>query len=67
MENLITTRRRTTLVALGVGDPFPGVIFDLGFKVTVVLKGDLFYRHRYYRMLIGNQRQAIEWCHVRCP
>jgi len=32
---------------------------DPGFKVTVVLKGeylenDAFYRHIYYRMLIGN-------------
>ena len=32
---------------------------DQGFKVTVVLKGeylenDAFYRHIYYRMLIGN-------------
>jgi len=32
---------------------------DLGFKVTVVIKGeylenDAFYRHIYYGMLIGN-------------
>jgi len=38
---------------------------DPGFKVTVVLKGeylqnDAFYRHSYYRTLIGNHRQAIE-------
>jgi len=44
---------------------------DRGFKVTVVLNGeyrqnDAFYRPTYYRMLIGNRAQAIEWCHFRC-
>jgi len=41
------------------------VTLDPGFKVTVVLKGeylqnDAFYRHSYYRTLIGNHRQAIK-------
>jgi len=44
------------------------LIPDLGLKVTVILRGeylqnDAFYRHCYYRTLIGNHRRAIEWCH----
>jgi len=45
---------------------------DPGFKVTVVLKGeylqnDAFYAQSYYRTLIGNRTQTIEWCAFRCP
>ena len=45
---------------------------DPGFKVTVLLKGEYlengaFYTQSYYRTVIGNHMQAIEWCHFRWP
>ena len=41
---------------------------DPGFKVMIQIKGDYFkMAHGYYRMLIGNQRQTIEWYQFRWP
>jgi len=45
---------------------------DPGFKVTVVLKGeylqnDAFYRHSYYRTLIGNHKHFRYPCVTRDP
>jgi len=47
-----------------VSDPNPG------FKVTVCLqvqylKNDASYRQSYYKTLIGNHTQSIEWYHFQ--
>ena len=38
-------------------------IFDQ--YVTIISK-TVHFRQSYYRMVIGNHRQSIEWCHFRC-
>jgi len=41
---------------------------DPGFKVMILIKGDYFkMAHGYYRTVIGNQRQTIEWYQFRWP
>jgi len=55
---------RLLSLSMTLSDPNPG------FKVTVhlqveYLKNSAFYGQSYYRSLIGNRMQSIEWYHFQ--